>query len=112
MGKKIERQKATIALMLRLYCKHRLGLKEMDEEHLRLLDYCSRRLDRCRWQDAKPACKDCLVHCYAPAEREKIREIMRWAGPRMILYAPIETLRHFFEGLRKCPQQEKCVQKD
>ena len=26
--------------------------------------------------------------------REKIREVMRWSGPRMIRYRPITAIRH------------------
>ena len=26
--------------------------------------------------------------------REKIREVMRWSGPRMIRYRPITAVRH------------------
>ena len=37
-----------------------------------------------------------LIFCYAPKEREAIREVMRWAGPRMIWYAPKDAFIHFF----------------
>ncbi|MBO5824973.1 MAG: nitrous oxide-stimulated promoter family protein, partial [Prevotella sp.] len=40
------------------------------------------------------SCKKCHTHCYAPKEREAIRRIMRWAGPRMLLYAPVAAIRH------------------
>jgi hypothetical protein len=30
--------------------------------------------------DNKPACKQCPVHCYQPAKREEMKQIMRWAG--------------------------------
>ena len=32
----------------------------------------------------KPACKKCPTHCYAPGYREKIREVMRYSGKRLI----------------------------
>ena len=38
--------------------------------------------------------KNCPTHCYAPKEREQIRRIMRWAGPRMFFYSPINAIRH------------------
>jgi Rieske Fe-S protein len=94
MGKIIDREKRTIAFMIRLYCRHRLHQQEPSEEYRALIDYCQHRLDHCRWQDEKPACKHCPCHCYAPAQRECVRQIMRWTGPRMILYAPLEVLRH------------------
>lgn len=94
MGKVINREKRTIAFMIRLYCQRHLHLSLPDAKHAALIEYCQRRLDRCRWQDKKPACKRCPVHCYAPSQREEVRRIMRWAGPRMMFYAPLETIRH------------------
>ena len=35
------------------------------------------RLDRCPFRDEKPTCSNCLVHCYKPDMRERIREVMR-----------------------------------
>jgi hypothetical protein len=29
--------------------------------------------------------------------RQQIREVMRFAGPRMLLWHPIDTLRHFYK---------------
>ena len=91
---RIEREKTTVRKMIELYCKHHLGLQTVPEENRRLADYACRRLDRCKFGEQKPACKDCPIHCYAPKEREAIRRIMRWAGPRMILYAPMDAIRH------------------
>jgi hypothetical protein len=51
-------------------------------------------LETCRYGPLKGSCKQCTVHCYAPAQREKIRAVMRYAGPRMLLYHPLEALRH------------------
>ena len=34
------------------------------------------------------------LHCYKPDMRERMRKVMRWAGPRMILYDPIEAIKH------------------
>ena len=100
-----ERDKATIRLMIDIYCRHKLGLKETPERFKALADYACRRLDHCRWGEAKPACKDCPVHCYAPQKREEIRQIMRWAGPRMILHSPMATLRHLCQCLMSKTKQ-------
>lgn len=52
------------------------------------------RLDRCKFGNEKPTCKKCPIHCYKPDMREKMRAVMRWAGPRMMLYHPKEAIRH------------------
>ena len=72
-----------------------LGLAETPPEYEELKAYACWRLERCRWQEAKPACKRCPTHCYAPAMRQRIREVMRWTGPRMLLYAPVAAIRHW-----------------
>ncbi|WP_092110411.1 nitrous oxide-stimulated promoter family protein [Prevotella sp. KH2C16] len=101
MGKRREEERKTVALMIRLYCKHHLRQKVLSEEYQQLTEYCANRLAHCRWGDEKPTCRDCPVHCYAPAEREKIRTLMRWVGPRMMLYAPLRTIRHIMRGKYK-----------
>lgn len=93
---KIDREKQTVRKMIELYCRHHLKLDTMPEEYQHLAEFACRRLDRCKYGERKTACKDCPTHCYAPKEREQIREIMRWAGPRMIFYSPIDAIRHLF----------------
>lgn len=82
--------------MITLYCKHRLHQENPSEEYQQLATYACHRLSRCKYGNKKTACKDCPTHCYAPKEREQIREIMRWIGPRMIVYSPIEAIKHLF----------------
>ncbi len=44
--------------------------------------------------DPKPACKKCPVHCYAPAYREQMRAVMRYAGRRLVLSGRLDYLLH------------------
>lgn len=92
--RRIEREKEVVAMMIRLYCHKKLGLETIPEEYEALREYAFRRLDGCKYGEKKSACKRCPTHCYKPAMREMIREVMRWAGPRMIVYSPIATIRH------------------
>jgi hypothetical protein len=80
--------------MIALYCRKKLGTKELPEEYKSLEVYAHKRLDGCKFQEEKPVCKRCPIHCYKPDMREKLRTIMRWAGPRMIIYDPIAAIRH------------------
>lgn len=91
---RIDREKRTVSRMIELYCRHKAGLPEVTDEFRELERYAHQRLDRCKFGSRKPSCKRCPIHCYKPAMREKIREIMRWAGPRMLLYDPIAAIRH------------------
>ena len=65
-----------------------------------LLDYAHRRLDSCRFGNGKPSCRKCTVHCYRADMRERIRTVMRWAGPRMIFRHPMAATRHLLRELR------------
>ena len=65
-----------------------------------LLDYALRRLDSCRFGNGKPSCRKCPVHCYRADMRERIRTVMRWAGPRMIFHHPMAATRHLLRELR------------
>jgi Nitrous oxide-stimulated promoter len=84
--------------MVRLYCAdhhhHENGLCPACRD---LLDYSLQRLDRCPYGEAKPACRECPVHCYQPARRDAMREVMREAGPKMLLSHPWLALVHLWK---------------
>ncbi len=80
--------------MIRLYCRRKEGNEELCDECRGLLNYAYNRLDRCPFGNDKKSCRHCRIHCYSPEMRMRIRNIMRYSGPRMILYAPLEILRH------------------
>ncbi len=97
---RIEREKKTVRKMIDIYCRRHLHQSTMSEEYQQLSDYACERLDHCQFGEAKGTCKRCTVHCYAQHEREQIRQVMRWTGPRMILYAPKDAIVHMFDNLR------------
>lgn len=97
---RIEREKQTVQRMIELYCHHHLKVGTMPEEYQHLAEFACRRLDHCKYGENKTACKNCPTHCYASKEREQIREIMRWAGPRMILYSPKDAIVHTFYNVK------------
>ncbi|MCL1927476.1 MAG: nitrous oxide-stimulated promoter family protein [Treponema sp.] len=97
MKSKIEREKQTVSLMIRIYCRGSEGNRELCNSCLDLLKYAHLRLSHCPYGNNKPACKRCTSHCYKPAMRDHIREVMRFSGPRMILHGPIEAFRHILK---------------
>lgn len=99
---KRQREKKTVALMIRLYCKKKHGTKkELCMECQELHDYAMLRSDKCPFMETKTFCSNCKVHCYKPAMREKIREVMRFSGPRMMLYHPVMAVRHVIESKKE-----------
>ncbi len=82
----LQRERQTIAAMVRLYCRnHHARKNELCDSCITLLDYALRRLDNCPFHANKPTCNHCTVHCYSPRMRERVTAIMRYAGPRMML---------------------------
>ena len=92
--KRIEWEKATVRHMIELWCLKKHKKQELCEECRELLTYATARLDKCKFGERKTKCHKCPVHCYRPDMQEKIREVMRFSGPRMILYHPLEALRY------------------
>jgi hypothetical protein len=94
----------TIEVMVRMHCRDRHALADgLCGECTELLDYALRRVDRCVFGDAKPTCAHCTVHCYSAAMRERVRAVMRYAGPRMLLRHPVLGIRHLIAGRRPAP---------
>jgi hypothetical protein len=99
------REIATIAEMVGMYCRghHAPDDTKPCSECASLLAYATRRTERCVFGDAKPTCANCQVHCYTQIMRERVRAVMRWAGPRMLLRHPILAIRHKLDGLMPAP---------
>ena len=69
--------------------------------------YALERLERCPFGAQKPRCADCPVHCYAPAQRAQTRQVMRYAGPRMLKRHPLLALAHMARRLRRRPARAR-----
>jgi hypothetical protein len=94
------REHETLEAMIRMYCRHHHKAGSVCAECANLAEYSLRRLERCVFGDAKPTCANCVVHCYRGDLRERIRQVMRWAGPRMLLRHPRLAIRHMLDGKR------------
>lgn len=90
----IEKEKKIVELMIKLYCHKKENNKELCRDCRALLDYARHRLEHCRYGNNKTSCKRCPTHCYKPEMRARIREVMRFSGPRMLLYAPVTAIKH------------------
>jgi len=102
---RLESERKTIEAMIGIYCRARHRPKNgLCPECSELLRYASHRLHSCPFQEEKPTCGNCLVHCYKPRMREKVREVMRFSGPRMLFHHPLMALRHLLDSRRKAPQ--------
>lgn len=99
----VNTEKETIAVMIKMYCKHNHGNHSLCTECNELLDYAILRINKCKFGNEKPVCNFCPVHCYKPEKREQVRKVMRWAGPRMIYSHPILAIKHLFHKKQNIP---------
>lgn len=94
--KKRADEKKLVSEMIALYCRRQHGSKKgcLCPECQELHDYALTRIEKCPFMETKTFCSACKVHCYQPAMREKIRAVMRWAGPRMLPIHPVLSIEH------------------
>jgi hypothetical protein len=105
---KREREKELVSQMIALYCKKQHHTKgTLCPECAELRDYARQRSEKCPFMESKTFCSNCKVHCYKPEMREKIREVMRFSGPRMIFHHPITAIRHVIETTKEKRKMEK-----
>lgn len=102
--RRVKRERTTVATMIRIYCHGQHGTENgLCPDCGNLQNYAWHRLRKCPFQAGKTTCARCPIHCYRPEMREKIRRVMRDAGPRMLLRHPVLALLHLVDGLRKEP---------
>ncbi len=102
MSKRIEREKRTVSKMIGMYCKKRHGMNgKLCDACRELDDYALKRTEYCQFGENKPACSICPAHCYKTEKLEQIREVMRFAGPRMIFSHPYLAIMHIIDKTRK-----------
>jgi hypothetical protein len=96
---RLEREARTLGALVRLYCRSHHGRASLCPDCQALLDYACTRLERCRFGAEKPTCARCPVHCYQALQRERVKAVMRYAGPRLLWRHPWLSLRHWLDGL-------------
>lgn len=105
--KKIEDEKNNIEFMINLYCKknHKeIGLCNDCQE---LLTFAKMRIDKCPVKETKTFCSSCHIHCYPKVKRESIRTIMKWSGPRMLIYNPPLAIKHIINTVKHKVRSKK-----
>ena len=105
-NRRMARERRTLEAMLKMYCHDRHGIAEgLCEECGSLLAYAFERLEGCPYKLNKLTCLKCPVHCYRRDMREQVREVMRYAGPRMLRSHPVLAVLHLWDNHRTQPQR-------
>ncbi|MDO4294469.1 MAG: nitrous oxide-stimulated promoter family protein [Eubacteriales bacterium] len=92
--KKRQKEQRVAEEMIRLYCRKKHGGRKLCADCSALADYARQRSEKCPFMEQKTFCANCRVHCYKPEMRERIRAVMRFSGPRMLLYHPGMAVWH------------------
>jgi hypothetical protein len=113
MDKELRRDLKTLVRFVETYCRHKhpdagkepVRLKPHDVEAIRgkpvplchdctkLLAHAFVKRANCPFEP-KPACKHCPDHCYHPTYRRQIREVMKFAGRKLVLSGRLDYLIH------------------
>lgn len=101
--RRLARERKTVRAMIEMYCADHHGGDGLCRECAELADYADRRLDLCPYGPDKPTCTNCPIHCYRPEPRERMREVMRYAGPRMFRKHPYLAVMHLIAERRPAP---------
>ena len=107
-NRRLARERRTIEAMMQIYCADKHGAAAgLCGECAGLFAYAEQRLQKCPYGQDKPICANCPIHCYQPRLRERVKEVMRYAGPRMMRRHPILATLHLLEGRRPAPPPPK-----
>lgn len=102
ISRKLQHERRIVADMIALYCRKKHSTKELCDDCRTLAEYADCRTLACPKMAEKTFCSQCKSHCYRQDMRERIREVMRFAGPRIIFHHPIAALRHlYYSKLKK-----------
>ena len=105
----LETERKTLLAMLEIYCvdNHGGGEGQLCSDCGQLWEYAQERLGKCPFGTAKGKCSHCRVHCYTPEMRQRVVEVMRYSGPRMLKKHPILAVRHLAKRWKKDQRPEK-----
>jgi hypothetical protein len=73
-----------------------LGECRLCRECAAFISYAIERRMKCPLEAEKPSCKHCRIHCYAPRQLEKVREIMSYSGRKLLMRGRLDYVWHYF----------------
>lgn len=87
--------------MADIFCRnHHNSDKRLCGRCEHMVQYVIERVALCPYGDDKPVCGKCTTHCYDGAMREQVREVMSFAGPRMMVLHPVLAIRHCMDAIK------------
>lgn len=107
LQRKRRKEEYVVTEMIALYCRknHRAlydrAGKKMCPECQELASYAVSRSENCPRMQEKTFCSNCTTHCYKPEMCDRIRRVMRFSGPRIMLYHPMLAIWHVLCSLKQ-----------
>ena len=104
-----KKEKKLIPVMIKKYCHciHKTKGKEICADCRELTEYAQFRLEKCPFKVDKKFCSFCKIHCYKPEQREKIKAVMKYSGPRLLPSHPIFAISHVIQMIKYKKQLKK-----
>jgi len=98
----IVREKLTIRHMVEIYCRgQRHSATGICADCGEMIRYAHERIEACPYvAQSKPACGLCRTNCFTPEMHRHFTQIMRYAGPRMMVRHPVLTVAHLWDAVR------------
>jgi hypothetical protein len=96
MHQRVEREKCILNTMITNYCKQVHKTSVLCNDCNELIDYAEKRLLACPFLEDKPVCSKCNIHCYNTKQKDRIKEVMRTVGPKMLYTNTRDTLWYYF----------------
>ncbi len=105
----LEKELEVLKFMIEKYChgNHKTKKGELCDECKELFEYAKQRREKCPHGEDRIFCSSCTIHCYKPAMREKIREVMKYSGPRMLFDHPILAMVHLISTIKSKKKAKK-----
>lgn len=96
---KIEYEIEVINKMIDIFYKNKNHKEEYTNTEIdQLKDYCSSKIYNCPVILEKTFCSSCKIHCYDKDQRDLIKKVMKYSGPRMLFYHPVLLIKHLLLG--------------
>jgi hypothetical protein len=110
LGGRLERENETVRAMVEIYCKSNHN-NEMNNcpKCKQVYEYASYRILRCPHKEEKPSCAKCEIHCFNKQMKEEIKKVMRFSGPRMLIYHPILSIFHYLDSLKSGSLKKRVI---
>ena len=83
--------------MIEFYCRKNHKCRELCTDCSSLYDYVLQRNNKCPFGTNKPVCSNCLIHCYNPQMRERIKTVMRFSGPAILFRKPVTGIKYLLK---------------